>query len=233
MALTGESALHAAIQDPIDALEQLANHAIVKPLTGDEWPRLQLVADLPKAEYGSADWYAETLGVGLGRTADFLALGAGLDAIGVTSTVASWAGTQFASPITSALAESAARTGLAAGVFGFWLVPADSTRPDFWRQRVVDGAGWALGGAAGGIIGENASSWLGSTAAESSAGTARSLANRGLAAVARGTSGNMVKTGTYALLAGERTTARILSERMIRGVTKSLITAGTASLQPE
>ncbi|MGH9551592.1 MAG: hypothetical protein ACRD3W_19555, partial [Terriglobales bacterium] len=94
----------------------------------------------------------------------------------------------------------------------------------FWKERSVDGLGWAVGGAIGGAIGGYASNWLGGAAAnEVSESSIKNIADRGLTAIMKGSSSNIARTAVTAALGTESVTAQTLSERLIQGITKSAI----------
>lgn len=222
--LTAEAALHATIQDPIDAFQQLLDRAVVKPLTGYELPRLELIPDLPQAEFGSADWLAERIGVGIGRTADFLLVGAGLKALGVTPAAGAFAASQFESSTAAAFANAMTQTGITGTVFGLTIIPAEANSENFWLERSINGAAWGVGSAVGGAVAQYASGW-GAEAGNASAATSiKAFAGKELAAMIRSSTGDLAKTGVFSLLGTEALSPQPISGRVIEGITRALIT---------
>ncbi|MBU6451030.1 MAG: hypothetical protein KGS72_04575 [Cyanobacteria bacterium REEB67] len=243
--VTGEAALHAAIQEPIDGLTQLTNH-VVKPLTGYELPTLHIVDAPPPAKFGAEDWYAETIGTGLGRAFDYIALSAAMDAVGATAALGSLLGTAGDAPMVSNIVEQVAdhpalaklavsfgKASLMGGIYGAAFIPAKSEHGEaaFFKERAINGIGWALAAGVAGTVAQGttmAFTGLGvpveNEAFRTSAG---GLGTRAVTALLRGSSSGLVKSQTYVLMGQESASSQILSERLIRGITKSVIAGAT------
>jgi len=217
--VTGEATLHSAIQDPIDALTQLANH-VVKALTGYQLPTLQLIDAPPPAKVGTEDWYAEMLGTGLGKVIDFVALSAAMEAVGVTAAVGSAAAAAGKLPVVSDIvaevaehpilvkfAGSVSKGAWMGGVYGTTLLPAhDETH--FWRERTANGIGLALAGGVAGAVTEGASlayKALGLPAEDEAFElSAKHLGTRAVTVALRSGSNHVVTNSTISLLAGSQ-----------------------------
>ncbi len=221
--LTGESALHAAIQEPIDGVTQLANH-ISKPLTGCSLPTLHLIDEPPPAQKGSAEWYAENIGTGIGRATDYIVLGTALSAVGVAGMAGGAVGAMFESEGAATVAAAAARAATTGAIYGFGLIPATDDS-HFWKQRTVDGLGWALGSASASLAASGAVVVLdrvGQTLAAD--GLSNTLAGRAIKAVVGGTTSGLTKNETYMVLGMPDSSPGALGAKLLSSVTKSLTT---------
>ena len=218
---TGEAALYAAVQEPINGITQLANH-ISKPLTGYTLPHLDLVAPPPAAKAGSADYYAEAVGTGLGRAADYAALALGLEAVGVTAAAGAVAGSLFETPLAATLATSFGKAAVTGAVYGFAVLPAKNDS-HFWKDRTIDGLGWAAGAGASslGAVGAMAAlDRVGVTLAAE--GLTNSLAGKAVRAAVGGTTSGLTKNGTYYLFGQPDVSGAALSARVVRSVTRNV-----------
>ncbi|MBY0552800.1 MAG: hypothetical protein K2W95_36290 [Candidatus Obscuribacterales bacterium] len=140
------SAAYSAIEAPTDAVLQLGAKAI-----GTEPAKLGLIPQPKQAEFGSADWYGQTAGSGIGMIVPFLAARQGARFLGRGALAA---GENFAytraSTLTLANSESLklarpflemAATGvIAEGV----LRPSDMSKDNFWQQRINNGTTGAV-----------------------------------------------------------------------------------------
>jgi len=185
----GETAIHSGIQDPVNAIEQLVNHALLKPLTGYELPKLDLIA-LPEA-HGTADKVADTVGMIIGKIGDMVAVGAVLKATGVMKAagdladsagdlpvISSLAAPIEASPTLSKLAVAFGRGALTGGIVGFALQPAPDTAKDFWRYRMINGLSFSASMAVGSTMGEGISLGLAKEGIDPTGSTAGKIGAR-------------------------------------------------------
>jgi hypothetical protein len=221
--LTGEAGLHAAIQEPIDGITQLANH-ISKPLTGYELPTLHLIDEPPPAVKGTAEWWAENIGTGLGRAVDYIALGTALSAVGVAGVAGSAVGSMFESEAAATVASAAARAATTGAIYGFGLIPATDDN-HFWKQRTIDGLGWALGSGAASLAASGAVAVLDRVGQPLAAdGLSNTIAGRTIKAVVGGTTSGLTKNETYMVLGMPDSSPGALGAKLLSSVTKSLTT---------
>ena len=217
--LVGESTLHAAIQDPIDATRQLINH-VSKPLTGYELPPLTLIDAPPPAKFGSADWVAETAGSALGKTADVLLLAAGLSAIGATAAVgaAATSGFEEGSLVAGAVG-TAARAALIGGTFGAVFTPSNS-KDNFWKQRGEMGAVGLVSGALAGGLGYLAKEALGGVVSSIDQPIAQKVTAKVANVVVRGATSTVTGTSVSRMIIGAPVTEKSVAERALQGLVK-------------
>ncbi len=153
---------HALIQEPVDGLEQLANH-VTKPLFHYELPKLHIV-DSPKCK-DTADRWANGLGEVTGFVGSFLIAGAGiakgLSLVGKAGEIASVAERlPMASRVLTTIGElggtsheagmllKAGRAATQAGLYTFLFKP-EKEDGHYWRHKLVSTAAWAAGGGLG------------------------------------------------------------------------------------
>jgi hypothetical protein len=164
----GETAFKSGIEDPINALDQLVNHAVLKPLTGYELPKLDFIA-APEV-HGTSDKVAKVVGTMAGKIADMIVVGKVLKATGVMQSASDLASSAGDLPVISSLVapieESATLSKLAGafghgallgGIVGFGLQPAPDNAKNFWRDRMVNGLSWSASMAVGSTMGEGIS----------------------------------------------------------------------------
>jgi hypothetical protein len=219
---TGEAALYAAVQEPVNGLTQLANH-ISKPLTGYTLPTLHLVDAPPPAKPGSADYYAEAVGTGLGRAADYAALALGLEAVGVTAAAGGALSSLFESPVAATLATSFGKAAVTGAIYGFAIMPAKD-ESHFWKERTVDGLGWAAGAGAASLAAAGALAAVDRVGTSLAAdGLSDTILGKAIRATVGGTASGLTKNGTYALFGEPDVGGAALSARMLRSVTRSMV----------
>ena len=202
-----QTALNTAVQQPLDALAQFANK-LWHPLTGDTLHVPQVFKPLPEAQFGSSTWAAEMIGMGLGRTADISAIALGLRTFGVTRATTNFLTRNLEEhPQLLRYSIPVLNSALPAGIYGMALVPSKSPGT-YWKDRLINGGTWALGGAAAGGVGEYLSSafrgWKVGQPGDSAAKLA--LKQKGSTAIswaAQGATGFLTKTMMYTAL-GER-----------------------------
>lgn len=142
------SAAYSAVEAPVDAVLQLGSKTVG---SSAEPPKLGLISQPKPAEFGSAAWYAQTAGSGIGMIAPFLVarqgvrlIGRGLLATGeqfactkaATLTISNSESTKLLRPY----AEAAVTGMIAEGM----LRPSDMQKGDFWEQRFNNGATGAV-----------------------------------------------------------------------------------------
>jgi hypothetical protein len=197
-ARTGWSALHAAIQEPIDGVTQLFNHT-VKNVTGYELPHLELVSAPPAAAPGSEDWWCDAVGAGIGRTVDALAVGGALSGVGALSIVES----------------AAAKATISAGIYGATLIPSKDDS-HFWAERGIDGLGFAVAAGTGALAIQGAAGFMGE--AQSVSGT---IGQNTIKALVKAPASASSKTAIYAAL-GHEASVENASGRLVRNLSGSL-----------
>jgi hypothetical protein len=227
-ALAADSALHAAVQDPIDATRQLINH-VSKPLTGYELPPLHLIDAPPPAKFGSADWYAETAGSALGKTADVLILASGLSAIGATAAVGAAASSGFETgSLLAGAVGTAARAALIGGTFGALLSPSTS-KENFWKQRAESSAVGAVGGALAGGLGYIAKEEVGGMlSAVDQSPLAHNVTAKIANVLVRGATSTVTGTSVSRAIIGSPVTEKNVAERALQGLVKFALTENPA-----
>ncbi len=148
----GQAALYTGIQQPIDGFTQLVNHVSGRELL----PDVQLIDSPPPAAFGSADWFAEAAGTGVGVILPYLAtswatkkLGGMMGASGILERMpmaAQVTGLVEASPLlgrTLTYAAPLAKGALDGMIYGT-LFQSSGSDKTFWRDRLVNGTTNAL-----------------------------------------------------------------------------------------
>lgn len=126
------SAAYEAIQQPLSSIGQFIDKA--KP-DYHAAERLQFIAPVKQAQFGSAEWHADQLGAAAGQMVPFLASRYMVKPLFAEGAMLS--GTKFltkASPLRFSVAEAAASGFVAQTVFH----PVESN-DNFWSQKLVDG----------------------------------------------------------------------------------------------
>lgn len=133
--------LHAAIQQPIDAVVQIGAAATHKDF---EAPKL---INAPKqAEFGSADWCAQTVGAGLGMVVPFLAseaivsrAGRGLSKLGGAELAASLEKTSLGAKVMP-VAKPVGHAFASGATYGLLFTPSSDTEDNFLSDRLKHAA---------------------------------------------------------------------------------------------
>ncbi|MBS1956273.1 MAG: hypothetical protein JST89_18955 [Cyanobacteria bacterium SZAS-4] len=148
---------YSAVQSPIDGIEQLANWGL-KAMGGPELPPLQIIDKLPEAEFNTPEWYAQTIGTGVGIVIGFAAT----EGLGTAAMAAGRAGqvveignavlgaervTQLGQVAKFAAKYPAIKTFANGLTFGFAAMPVeDANSPTFLQQRLQNGLVTAASG---------------------------------------------------------------------------------------
>jgi hypothetical protein len=219
--IAGESALHAAIQDPIDGLTQLANH-ISKPLTGYKLPHVQLVDAPPAAQKGCAEYYAETLGLGVGRAADYLLMAATLEVTGVAAAAGAAVGALAEGTVAAPLAAPVGEAALTGATYGFTMLPTNDEK-HFWRDRTINGLGWGLGATAATLTAAGAVKALDFAGQEFvESGFSNTLIGRGIKAAVSSAASGLAKNQTYLELGQDQISPGTFGTRVVGSIANHL-----------
>lgn len=174
------SALHAAVQSPIDGLSQLTNEIVGH----DVIPHLELIAAPKPAEFGTPEFFAQQLGFGVGTILPFFIPGAG--AAGVVGKIGEVSGLARAASegsLAARIALPVLRSSAAGAAFSL-TQPVDPNG-DFWQQKFQHAAFSAVtfgaqGGAAASLrstVPLLANNFVGRLAIETASGITAGIVN--------------------------------------------------------
>jgi glycogen debranching enzyme len=132
-AVLGESALRSGIQDSYNGLGQLINVGTKAAGLGNVLPEMHVFAQPENAKFGSSDWFAQTIGSGVGMAVPFLAteFGVGKVLTGERLTALEARG-GMASTIAPLL-----KPTLTGATYGFVFTPTDGNG-NFFEQRGIN-----------------------------------------------------------------------------------------------
>src|SRR5687767_2360741 len=131
------SALHSAVQSPIEGGGQLINHVAGK----DVIPSFKLLSASSHAEFGSSRWHAQQIGGGIGMALPFIAvsktIGGGAKIAGRFTRAGEMAASfGLAESRTARLALSVTHGAASGFAFEGLLRPVDVPREDFAKARL-------------------------------------------------------------------------------------------------
>ncbi len=132
-AVLGESALRSGIQDSYNGLGQLINVGTKAAGLGSVLPEMHVFSQPENAKFGSSDWFAQTIGSGVGMVVPFLAAEYG---VGKVVTGDRLAALEARGGMASSIAPLLKPT-LSGATYGFVFTPTDGNG-NFFEQRGIN-----------------------------------------------------------------------------------------------
>ncbi|CAN5499333.1 hypothetical protein BH10CYA1_BH10CYA1_61750 [soil metagenome] len=132
-AVLGKSALRSGIQDSYNGLGQLINEGTKAAGLGNVLPEMHVISEPEKAKFGSSDWFAQTIGSGLGMVAPFVATEFG---VGKILTGERLAALEARGGMASSIAPLLKPT-ISGATYGFVFTPTDGNG-NFFEQRGIN-----------------------------------------------------------------------------------------------
>jgi hypothetical protein len=141
--IADRSFLYSAIQQPISGVSQLVNHVA----GGEVLPEVKLVAPPPEAKFGTAEWWASTIGMGAGMAVPFMMTDGAVGlATGIGKAESLPLAARFIRPMSMAvedlplatrMASMGGRAALSGSIYGLVFTPSREDG-DFWTQRGIN-----------------------------------------------------------------------------------------------
>jgi glycogen debranching enzyme len=132
-AVLGKSALRSGIQEPYNGVGQLINEGTSAAGIGKVLPEMHLLAAPEPAKFGSSDWFAQTIGSGVGMVAPFMATEFG---VGKVLTAEKLTALEARSGMASSMVPLLKPT-ISGTAYGFIFTPTD-TNGNFFEQRGIN-----------------------------------------------------------------------------------------------
>ncbi len=135
----GKSAFKAGIEDPYNGLQQLINVGSEQAGLGNILPEMKISKEQQNVQFGSSDWYAQTIGSGLGMVLPFILAERG---VGKFATAQRLSKLEALGGV-AAKVEPLIKPALSGAAYGFIFTPSEGT-DSFFQQRSVNAAVGAL-----------------------------------------------------------------------------------------